>query len=280
MKRHHSVGQLACMLACFLTGLAALAPAAAQATQPAAQAARTLPSLASLVSPSTYAELMKSGSIVQTAPEGKGPALLPTHAASASIHAALAAEKPNLIVEALYLYRRPRPADPQAELRSLYGTLLSISSLEGIQYWSASRQKMRTFYAESYRIDDPKARRRLPDLTAPATGPLPEAATCFAFQRDLTFGSNVYRYDYATSPDGILLESTNMTSMTYLAVPLMAPGGLKVRLLVIQTDEALLFYVASGANAPSLGIIRDKVEESITNRAIALYKWFEGEQKR
>ena len=265
------------MLSCLLTGLAALAPAAAQAGPSTAQA---LPGLSSLVPASAYAELMKSGSIVQTAPEGQGPVLLPTHAASASIRASLASEKPNLIVEALYLYRRPRPADPQAELRSLYGTLLSVSSLEGIQYWSASRQKMRTFYAESYRIDDPKARRRLPDLLAPAAGPLPQATTCYAFQRDLTFGSNVYRYDYSTSADGILLESTNMTSMTYLAVPLMAPGGLKVRLLVVQTDEALLFYVASGAKAPSLGIIRDKVEESITNRAIALYKWFEGKQKR
>jgi len=252
-------------------------PASPQATPTAPQ---TLPGLSSLLPASTYAELMKSGSIVQTAPEGKGPVLLPAHASSASIRSALAGEKPNLIVEALYLYRRPRPSDPQAELRSLYGTLLSISSLEGIQYWSASRQKMRTFYAESYRIDDPKAKRRLPDLAAPTTGPLPAAATCYAFQRDLTFGSNVYRYDYAVSPEAILLENTNMTSMTYLALPLMAPGGLKVRLLVIQTDEALLFYVASGANAPSLGIIRDKVEESITNRAVALYKWFEGKQER
>jgi hypothetical protein len=268
---------LACRLSCLLAGLVAFAPVAAQATPSATQA---LPGLSSLVPASAYAELVKSGSLVQTAPEGRGPVLLPTHAASASIRAALAAEKPNLIVEALYLYRRPRPADPQAELRSLYGTLLSISSLEGIQYWSASRQKMRTFYAESYRIDDPKAKRRLPDLTPPATGPLPGTATCYALQRDLTFGSNVYRYDYVTSPDGILLESTNMTSMNYLAMPLMAPGGLKVRLLVVQTDEAILFYVASGANAPSLGIIRDKVEESITNRAIALYKWFEARQRR
>lgn len=277
MKRHHSARQPACLLSCLLSSLVALTPAAAQ-TAPAAS--RTLPSLAGLLPASTYAELMKSGSIVQTAPEGGGPALLPTHAASAAIRTALANEKPNLIVEALYLYRRPRPMDPEAELHSLYGTLLSISSLEGIQYWSASRQKMRTFYAESYRIDDPKARHRLPDLAVPASGPLPETASCYAFQRDLTFGSNVYRYDYAASTSGILLETTNMTSMTYLAVPLMAPGGLKVRLLVLQTDEALLFYVVSSANAPSLGIIRGKVEESITNRAVALYKWFEGEQKR
>jgi hypothetical protein len=276
MKQQQSGRPFACLLA-ILAAFAALVPAAAQATTAPPQ---ILPGLTSLLPASTYAELMKSGSIVQTAPEGQGPVLLPAHAASASIRSALASEKPNLIVEALYLYHRPRPADPQAELRSLYGTLLSISSLEGIQYWSASRQKMRTFYAESYRIDGPKSKRRLPDLAAPAAGPLPSAATCYAFQRDLTFGPNVYRYDYAVSPEAILLESTNMTSMTYLALPLMAPGGLKVRLLVIQTDEALLFYVASGANAPSLGIIRDKVEESITNRAVALCKWFEGKQKR
>lgn len=274
MKQQHLGRRLACLLAI----LAAASVSAAAQSAPAS--AQSLPGLSSLVPATTYAELMKSGSIVRTAPEGQGPALLPTSAGSDAIRSALAADKPNLIIEALYAYRRPHPTDPQAELRGIYGTLLSISSLEGIQYWSASRQKMRTLYAESFRIDDPKARHRLADLTVPASGPLPQASGCYAFQRDLTFGSNVYRYDYAASTDGILLEIVNMTSMNYLAVPLMAPGGLKVRLLVIQTDEALLFYVASGANAPSLGVIRNKVEESITNRAIALYKWFEGKQQR
>lgn len=250
------------------------------ASQASGRSLTGLPSLASLVPADAYAELVSAGKIVRTAAPGGGLSLLPAHEGAARIGASMASEKPNLIVETLYIYRRPSPADPEAELRTIYGTMLSISSLEGIEYWSASRKKMRTFYAESYRIDDPKTRKRIPDASAPATGPLPSMATYYSFQRDLTFGANVYRYTYVTAPGSVFAETVNLTSLTYLALPIMAPEGLKVRLLVIQANDALLFYVASGANAPSIGIIRDKVQESVMNRATALYKWFESKQAR
>ena len=131
MKQQHPGRRFACLLA-ILAVSAGLAPVAAQATPAVPQ---TLPSLSGLLPASTYAELMKSGSIVQTAPEGKGPVLLPTHASAASIKAALASEKPNLIMEALYLYRRPRPSDPQAELRALYAEALTLPLAPEDQAW-------------------------------------------------------------------------------------------------------------------------------------------------
>lgn len=233
-----------------------------------------LPALSELLPSSAVAELETNGKIVRTAPKGEGPSLLPTQRGAQAVAARLAAEKPSLLVEALYLYRRPSPGDEAGELREVYATLLGISTLQGIEYWSASRKKMRTFYAESWRIDGPETRIRLPDPSAPATGPLPALADYYAYQHDLTFGANVYRVSYSTFGGAVLLELVNMTTLGYYGIPVLKPDGLRVRLLVIQAREGLLFYATSAGDVPGLSVIRDKVEESVTNRAEALFKWF------
>ena len=101
---------------------------------------------------------------------------------------------------------------------------------------------------------------------------LPAAETLFAFQRDLSFGANTYRYDYATFPGAVSVKSSNLTRMSYGFVPVLPPNGLATRLLVIQADDGILFYAVSGASAP--GIFRGKLEESFANRAEALFRWF------
>ena len=68
------------------------------------------------------------------------------------------------------------------------------------------------------------------------------------------------------------MKSSNLTRMSYGIVPVLAPGALATRLLVIQAEDAILFYAVSGASAP--GIFTGKLEESFFNRAEALFRWF------
>lgn len=232
-----------------------------------------MPSLASLVPTACLPELLAKGQVVKSADASGSPSLAPRHPASGEMARLVSGEKPNLLVEALYLYPRPRPLDPAAELRELYGTILATSSLEGIQYWSVSRGRYRTFYTESYRIDAPDSKRRIPDASAP-TGRLPSSGFYYAFQRDTTFGPNVYRCDYRVYPEAVYLESTNLTSLNYLSIPILPENKLRIRLLVVQADEAILFYVVNSAQTPSVSIVHDRVRESISNRTEALFKWF------
>jgi hypothetical protein len=232
-----------------------------------------LPTAASLLGAGAYAEALASGRAVRL---GKGaPALLPAHPASASIRAAIGGENPPILVETAFILPRRAPAGSaarEAELTSIYGLMRSIGTLEGIEYYSASRKKMRTFYVESYLIDDPGARKRLPDPAPPAAGALPRVESLFAFQRDLSFGANVYRYDFESAPGAVCVTATNLTRMSYSLVPVMAPEALKTRLLVVQAEDAIVFYAASGAAAP--GVFKGKLEDSFSNRAEALFKWF------
>jgi len=147
--------------------------------------------------------------------------------------------------------------------------------LQGLEYWSASRGRMRLLYEYSSLIaglDDPTPVRdtRLPALPA-------NAETLFARQKDLSFGDNIYRVSLSTGPGYTAQHSTNLTGMRYGIVPVAAPGVVNVRLLVIDVDEGLIFYTISSAKAAVLPGIRAKLESSFGNRAEAVYSWFSRE---
>ncbi|HET7838703.1 MAG TPA: DUF6675 family protein [Rectinemataceae bacterium] len=243
------------------------ASAAAQPPEPGLEAART-------GCAPFYDDLVAKGKAVRTSDSGS-PSLIPAFPGSDLVRAAIAAERPGILVETVFLLPRAAPAESdrtKMELAAIYGLLRSFSSLEGIQYYSVSHHSMRTLYAESYRIDGPETRRRLPDPPSPSASALPEAESLFAFQRDLSFGQNVYSYAFRGLQGAVMVEVGNVTKMSWGIVPIAAPGALKTWLFVVQASDAVVFYTASGAKAP--GIFRSRLQESFVNRAAALFAWF------
>lgn len=247
--------------------LASAAFAAPLASAPA------LPSAAALC-PSYWPELVAQGKVLKTG-DGSAPALLPLGPRGDQLRTAIASDKPGILVESAFFLPRPAPADEaraRAEAARIYGLMRSFSALKGIQYFSVSHNAMRTLFAESYRIDGPDTRRRLPDPAAPAPGEMPASETVFAFQKDLSFGSNDYRYDFSSYADSIVVDMRNLTRMSYGIIPMIPPEGLRTRLLVIPTAEGIIYYAESDTSAG--GPLRDRIGESFANRAEALFKWF------
>jgi hypothetical protein len=227
-----------------------------------------------IVGAAAYAEVQAKGKAVSTSADA-APSLLPSHAAAAGIRASIAAEKPGILVETVFVLPRKKPSDPaarKAELAAIYGAMRSFGTLKGIEYYSMTYKKMRVLYTESYRIDDEVRRSPLPDPPPPEAEALPATETILALQKDLTLGSNVYRYQFRGYSDAVLVEATNLTRMTYGIIPMVAPGGFKSRLLVIAADDAIVFYSAS--EAATSGIARTRLGESLSNRAEALFRWF------
>jgi hypothetical protein len=260
--------------------LAAIATLAAAALAARAEAAKPTPGglrpAAELCAP-YFEEMASKGKATRTS-AGPTARLLPLHPSSERVRAGISADEPGMLVESAFFLPRPAPADQPgrlSELAGIYGLLRSISSLEGIQYFSVTHGSMRTLFVESYRIDGPETKRRLPDLPRPSAGSLPIAETLYAFQRDLSLGSNTYRYELEGSTVGALAEITNLTRMSYGILPLVAPGGLKMRLLVLPASDGIIFYAESDAASP--GPFRSRLEESFANRAAALFAWFSSE---
>jgi len=235
--------------------------------------------LEDLVEPAN-ADQLRSGELV-TLTQLKNPVLklLPKSAElrqfTADINAALS---PTIAVETLYLYKKKSSdlsADnwTEAQRTALFNHLLSMSTLTGIEYYSASRGVMRTFYESSMVIDSPEKKKPLPD---PVFSQPPATHTIYARQKDLTFGDNIYRYDFLTTDDALIFSQENLTAMVAGIIPAVGKNKLRSVFAVIDCGDSLLIYAASMAKAVSLPGMGDRIGNSFGNRAEAVLEWYIG----
>jgi len=271
--RHHRRGQGRPSLRAILIALVASLVGPAAADPAGAWAAPAQPSLAALVGPERARELSEAQSIVAASSAASSAGslpLAPRHAGVDGLSAALAAESPDIVVEALFLWRLP-PGGVRPEPLAVYNALRAVSSLEGIPYYSASRGRMRTLYERSSLVTGPDGLEALPDRRLAALPPGGE--TLYARQRDTTFGDNVYRIRLSSGDGYVSQASTNVGPMRLGPIKVAEPEGIGLRAVVLPVEEGLLLYVASSARALMLPGVRGTLETSFGNRARAVFDW-------
>lgn len=201
--------------------------------------------------------------------------LVPKADSGAVIEKKIAQFSPSVIVEAVYLYKKTAGFVGRSwtddERVQVYNVLRSLSTLSGIEYYSASRGHMRVLYEKSYIVDGLTGKDAQSD---PVVDRIPEEAVLFAVQKDLTFGENRYKYEYAASPRDFSFSQSNMTTMNYGILPLIGKEGLKTIVLVCDTDEGYVLYAVSAVKAMLLPGIDEKIKASFSNRADAIFRWF------
>ena len=185
--------------------------------------------------------------------------------------------EPVIIAETLQLYVKPensqsgRPSSWNAgEKLALFNAITALSTLEGLQYYSASRGTMRTFYEVSTIIDGPSTKRPQPDTIHSY---IPYSLTLYARQKDLTFGDNIYSYEYHSQSDALIFVQENQTALTLGIIPAVSKNRLRSIVAIIDTGDCLLLYAASMAKATALPGLRDRIGSSFSNRAEAVMNW-------
>jgi hypothetical protein len=203
------------------------------------------------------------------------PQLLPRHEGLERLVAGVQKNlDPNMMVETLSLYRKPSAEEwSKVEQTGLFNQLAAVSTLAGIEYYSASRQTMRILYETSQVIDSPNSKKPLPD---PAHNALPETFVLHARQKDLTFGDNIYRYDYHIGNNIIFFVQENLTSMTAGIIPAIGKNKFRSMIAVIDAGDNLLIYTAAMAKAASIPGMGDRIGASFNNRINAVLQWFTG----
>jgi hypothetical protein len=237
--------------------------------------------LENLVSSSTAVRLRSGGEpIFETQLRNPAPVLLPRDNDLRRItDGIINSLEPNVLVEALYLYTKPASVAVASEgwtaeqRTGVFNQLMAVSSMTGLQYYSASRRAMRTFYEYSYLVDGPDSRNRITD---PVFTSVPAALTLYARQKDLTFGDNVYRYNYTAARDAVYFTQDNITALTIALIPVINRGNLKTVMAVIDCGDTILIYAVSMAKALSVPGIGDRIGNSFSNRAQAVLNWFSG----
>ncbi len=173
----------------------------------------------------------------------------------------------NIGVESIYFDKKGKGAS----LLSIYNTLLSISTMKGITYYSHTHKKMRTLYTSSHVIKGKNDTTPLPDPTAKA---LQKFRQIYIEQTDTTFGKNIYKTTYRTNGNVIWVEMTNETPMYFSFIRMVDREKIAINLLIKKTDNGLIFYGITSAKTFSLFGIEKKNKESFYNRMKALYRWF------
>ncbi|MFP3091535.1 hypothetical protein LQZ21_14555 [Treponema sp. TIM-1] len=236
-------------------------------------------SLHDLIDAGRAEELLREGTIFSLQLKDPQPALLPRNVSAGQIVSRIMGDlEPSMVAESLSLYQKPDPAAwSEAERNALYNGALSLSSLAGLQYFSASRNEMRIFYETSTVIDGPESKNPLPD---PSYSTPPPELTLYARQKDLTFGDNLYQYTYYAGRDSLILTQQNLTKMRYGLITAVGENKLCSLLAVIDTETHLLIYAVSMAKVISLPMLNKRVGRSFSTRLEALFTWFSGRADR
>ena len=151
--------------------------------------------------------------------------------------------------------------------------LLRISGLEGVEYFSASRNRMRVLFEDSFVVDAPDTLRRLPD---PTDVEPPDSFDMFVFQRDGTFGANLFQVDVKFTSSMLHMRFVNLTSFRYGPIRLISPHDLRLHIFLIRIGTGVYYYAAIGADSRGIGLLERRISDSFYNRLHALYSWYSG----
>ncbi len=223
-------------------------------------------------------ELVFANTLSLYALDGGSFRLAPRGSQLGTIRRSLEELEPRMAVETVFVTELPTgfPQGREGDL-ALYNLLRRVSTMTGIEYYSASRSRMRVFYHESYAIDDIDRRLRQPD---PVVRTIPNRDSILVFQRDSSFGENVHELEYRYRANNIYISMVNRTLMWYGIIPAIAADKLQVHLWVQRHGNTVVFYGNTGVAVPSLFGIETRAHDSFHNRLIALFNWFEDQLHR
>lgn len=188
----------------------------------------------------------------------------------------LEALEPAFALESVYLIPL------QQEIRNaedpelfVYNVLRSISTMEGLQYYSHTRDKWRELFHESMVIADPDSRTPVPDPTVTS---VPRYDQVYAYQHDSSFGKNTYTVTYRYGEGAYYLRLVNISPVRYLGiVPVVSREAMHVYVSVAATDEGLVFYGHAAVDVLTTLGMEDRLRRSFENRVEAIFTWFQNQ---
>lgn len=236
--------------------------------------------LGQIVPVSIVKNLVKKGELRNSAYRQKGVTALclPNTQLAKEANLFWTGEEAPFFIETLYLYKKPAAKQGVAgkETQSISAILRSLSHLQGIEYYSTSRKKMRTLYEKSYVVESLQNKKRIAD---PISGSA-DGMTLTVVQKDLTFGEYTYEYRYRQNEDSVAFFSRNIEPMNYSIIKMIDKNNLHIALVVQDLGDYLLIYGSTRVNFLALPGLEDKINSSFSTRADAMYKWFINEYEK
>lgn len=179
-------------------------------------------------------------------------------------------------MEGLYLLSdlpegyKSKPEDEK--LLILYNILRSISTLEGLEYYSYTAKKMKLLFEESWVMEKGNPRNKLED---PLTDSLIPRDLIYIHQKDNRFGKNQYTMSYRNEEQNMSASINNLSQLKVSGLfRVVEKEKMQIHICVLPVQEGILVYVTMAA-ATDTNSFRERAQQSFANRATALKVWFE-----
>ena len=141
------------------------------------------------------------------------------------------------------LYEMPLPDTEGEEMfLFLFNRLNSFSSMKGIEYYSANKDRMTLYLEECFLVEKKGKKTGIAD---PVFSKLPDEINYIIYQKDTTFGSNWYSVTTKVSEDAIWLSMTNISRLKYFFIPIMGKGDIKIDIIIIPDGDTMKLYTLS-----------------------------------
>lgn len=155
------------------------------------------------------------------------------------------------------------------ELIEVAKILHSISTLEGIQYYSNTHDKWETLYHKAGFIANPDSEKILPDSYYGGTN-----KTYYCLLEDNSLGDCVFKINYVENNSAINAKFIIVKPITFMGITGISPNNLDILLNVTKTESTLQFTIQIVAKYQTISFLESKLEKSLNARLDALYKWF------
>ena len=222
----------------------------------------------SLIPDSDMKTLKKENKLTLFLEKDQAPVYLPMISERVDISSVINESNFNTGIETLFIHKEKEYIK---SIKEYFEILTDIRTLEGIQYYSHSREKYRTLFAEAYPV---KGTDRNKTAEIPSYDENTKNYSFNCYIRDLSFGKNYYKLDYTVSDNYLIMKMTNIDDMRYKLIPVIGEENLTFYLIIIADSDELAIYCSGICSHVNAGFLKKKIRNSIHSRVTALYEWF------
>jgi hypothetical protein len=150
----------------------------------------------------------------------------------------------------------------------------AISELKGVLYWSTTHKQWQTLIVDAYASTGPPADQHRKDFSPDE---IVEGKDLYFQQADNLSGKATYRMRIlSASPDRLVFDSENITTMRYLLIPLFHPGDIQSIYFLERESQGIWRYYSIARTGKNANTLTAGHEASSVNRAVAFYRYLAG----
>ena len=147
----------------------------------------------------------------------------------------------------------------------------AISELAGMRYWSTTHKRWQTLIVDAYALPGRTGDRRRKDFSPDE---ITEGKYLYFQQEDNLSGKAIYRmHIQSVSPDRLVFDTENISTMRYLHVAHFPPGEMQSIYFLERESRTSGVITASSRTGRNASKLTGGHDASSINRAVAFYRY-------